>query len=367
MISIQTYLSSVKQRIADTRLVVLGNDAADLDSMASAVAYGYLRTQQNPEWTVLPVMAIPRADFFLRPEVGYLFNEAGICLDDIVFSDEVDFDELFLHADLVLVDHNKLGTELCKYSYKVTGVLDHHTDEGLYASAVPRIVRTVGSTATLVAMEFNKLGVNIGKDMATLLGGTILLDTVNLKTAAGRVTDADQEVAAKILPLCPIPGQELFEKLQYEKFDVKGLSTNDLLRKDYKEYHCGRLQYGIASVHLSIRQWKEMDIDFAVVFSEFAANRKLDLLFAMNSYNSPDFHRELIVFWQTEDGQRKLLKYLQGHSLALRPVDGVDQKQLHNGIITFYSQENSVISRKRLQPLLENFLTVYGESGSGAS
>ncbi|MEA3467278.1 MAG: DHHA2 domain-containing protein [Thermodesulfobacteriota bacterium] len=364
MISIQTYLSSVKQRISDTRLVVLGNEAADLDSMVSSVAYGYLRARQKPGLTVLPVMTIPRADFFLRQEVVYLFHEAGINLDDIVFSDEVDCDKLLLHADLVLVDHNKLGADLLQYGHKVTGVLDHHKDEGLYKTAVPRIIRTIGSTATLVAMEFNKLGVTIGQDLAILLGGTILLDTVNLSMAAGKVTDADKKVAAEILPLCPMPGQELFKKVQSGKFNVQGLSTNDLLRKDYKEYHFGRLQYGIASVHLSTGQWQVMDNDLVAAFSGFAANRKLDLLVSMNSYNRPEFHRELIVFWQTEGGQRKLLKYLQDNELALTPIVCVDEKNRNDGIITFYDQGNRGISRKKLQPLLANFFEVYGGNHS---
>jgi len=355
MISIQIYLSSVKQSIADTRLVVLGNEAADLDSMASSVAYGYLRTQQNPELTVLPVMMIPRADFYLRPEVVYLFHEAGICLADVVFSDEVDFDGLLLQADLVLVDHNKLGADLRKYGHKVTAVLDHHKDEGLYTTAAPRIVRTIGSTATLVAMEFSKLGVRIGQDMATLLGGTILLDTVNLSSVAGRATDADREVAAQILPLSPIPAQELFEKLQCGKFAVQGFSTNDLLRKDYKEYYCGRLKYGIASVHLSIRQWQKKDSELVAAFSEYAANRKLDLLVVMTSSNSPEFHRQLIIVWQTVDGQGKLFDYLQDNDLALTPLVCIDQKQPNNGSISFYRQGNLRISRKKLQPLLEKF------------
>ncbi len=369
MISIQTYLSSVKQRISDTKLVVLGNEAADLDSMASSIAYGYLLAQLHPELTVLPVMNIPRADFFLRSEVVFVFHEAGINQDDIVFSDEVDFDKLLVHADLALVDHNQLRTDFQKYSHKVVCILDHHKDEGLYKNAVPRIVRTIGSTATLVAMEFSKLGVPLGQDLAILLGGAILLDTVNLSTAAGKTTDADKEVAIKILSLCSMPRQELFEKVQSRKFDVQGLSTSELLRKDYKEYQAGGgLLYGIASVHVSIRQWQVMESDLAAAFAAFAASRKLDLLLAMNSCNNPVFYRELIVFWETEDGQRELFKYLQDNRLVLTPIVCLDQKQQNKGMITCYRQGNSGVSRKKIQPLLENFFqNVWGDIQGGGS
>lgn len=356
MCSMQTYLSSARANKNDAKLVVLGNEAADLDSMVSSIAYGYLLSMQRSDIVVLPVMPIPRADFRLRPEAVYVFNEAAIPLDDVVFFDEVDFDKLMIDGSaLMLVDHNKLGPVLEKYNANVCGVLDHHNDEGMYEDAELRIIQTIGSTTSLVGMEFKKAGVAIAEDVAILLGGTILLDTVNLDEKAGRVTDADNAIAAEILPLCPLSREEFFDTIQREKYNMAGLSSNDLLRKDYKEFHFDTARCGIAAAPLPISQWQEMDKDLFSRFAGCAAARNLDVLLSMNTYTNPDFRRDLVVYCTTKDGHDKLLSYLGENSLDLTALEYDGKQQGDDGWISFHGQGNLEISRKKLQPLLAEF------------
>ena len=71
---------------------VLGDEAADLDSMASPVAYAWLLARENGGPITVPVMNIPRADFQLRSEAAWLFAEAGVQVDNLVFLDEIDLD-----------------------------------------------------------------------------------------------------------------------------------------------------------------------------------------------------------------------------------------------------------------------------------
>jgi len=356
MSSIQKYLSAAKANKNDAKMIILGNEAADLDSMASSITYGYLLSLLDADSFVLPVMPIPRADFKLRTEAVYVFNVAGVNLEDVVFYDEVDFHTLMEGgADLVLVDHNKLSPALEKYNTNVSGVLDHHIDEGLYEDAAPRVIELVGSTTTLIAAKFNKAGIAIEEDVALLLAGTILLDTVNLDPAAGRVTDTDEEVAAKILPLCPTSRQEYFDNIQREKFSVAGLSTRDLLRKDYKEFQFGSAHCGIGSALLPISQWQEMDDNLHAGFADYAKKGQLDVLLSMNAYTNPDFNRDLVIYCSTKEGHDTLLDYLQNNSLELTTIDFPSKQQEGEAFISFYHQGNLGISRKKLQPLLANF------------
>ncbi len=356
MQSLHEYLFSAKSNINTSQLVVIGNEAADLDSMASSIAYGYLRQLISPELTVLPVMPIPRADFVLRTEAVYVFNEAGINMDDVVFMDEVNLDAVLENAAIVLVDHNKIAVNFEMYSDKISGIVDHHKDEGLYPDATPRIITTIGSTASLVAQEFAKASITISENLAILLGGTILLDTVNLAEKAGRVTDADREVTAVILPLCPLSQQEFFDKVQEAKFNVDGLSTNDLLRKDYKEWQLGDSRVGIGSALLPVTDWIEMDTELATGFEAFCTDRKLDLLLSMNAFSNPDFGRDLVLFTKSKDASDKLYGYLQDKGMELSAIENTEQKQSVNGYIAFYRQGNLDISRKKLQPFLSDFL-----------
>jgi len=355
MISIQTFLSHAKKHISKTELVVIGNEAADLDSMVSSIVYAYLRNLQEPELFVLPLMPILREDFILRTEAVYVFNEANIDLDDVVFFDEADPGKLMDESGLVLVDHNKLAGDLEKFDPKVVAILDHHNDEGLYTTANPRIIEPVGSTSSLVAREFLRSGIEMNRDIAILLGGTILLDTVNLADDAGRVTGTDKEIAARLLPLCHLSQQEFFDTLQREKFNVVGLSTNDLLRKDYKEWQFGTVKCGIGSTLLPVKQWVEIDNDLASGFAAFAADRTLDVLLSMNAYTNPDFNRDLVVFCKSKSTHDRLLDYLQENKLDLTPLECPGQKQDNRGFISFHRQGNLGLSRKKLQPLLADF------------
>ena len=356
MISLSSYLASIKTKIAEASLVVIGNEAADLDSMASSVVYGYLRTLQNPKMTVLPVMPIPRADFHLRTEAVYVFKAAGINADDLIFFDEVDFNSLMANADLVLVDHNAPSASLEKFSSKVVGILDHHVDSGLFPDANPRIIETIGSNTSLVAREFFDGGIEVSKEVAILLYGTILLDTVNLDEKAGRVTDADVEIAEKLLPISTLSQQQYFDKVQEEKFNVQGLSTNDLLRKDYKEWTIGTTKLGIASALLPIQEWAEMDNNLATEFGQFTQSRNLNILLSMNAFTDPDFKRHLVIFSESKDEHDKLFTYLQSNGLDLKALEIAGQDQGDHGYIAFYQQGNLGISRKKMHPLMGEYL-----------
>lgn len=356
MDSLHTYLSTARKNTATAAFVVLGNEAGDLDSMVSAIAYGFLRYLQDEHLSVLPVMPISRADFSLRPEAVYVFQEAGISPADIVFYDEIDLDALLAGGvGLILVDHNELCFQLKQYSHTVVGILDHHSDAGLYPDASLRVIKAVGSTASLVAKEFDLAGVTMDKNSATLLCGTILLDTVNLDSGAGRVTDADRDAVKRLLSLCSVSRQEFFETIHREKFNVAGLSTHDLLRKDYKEWQFGRLKCGVSTVLLSVADWRKMDEDLFYGFAGYSTDKNLDVLISMNGFMEDGFCRDLIVFCSTEHEHKRFVNRLQEKGLELTAEAPLLSFLGRSGCMGCYHQGNVDVSRKKLQPLLKEF------------
>ncbi|MEN8140899.1 MAG: DHHA2 domain-containing protein [Thermodesulfobacteriota bacterium] len=353
--SFQTYLASCRELLAaaDPKTVVIGNEAADLDSMASSLAYGYLLAALNADdkRQIIPVMPIPRADFKLRTEAVYVFNKAGINLTEVIFFDEVDLPALMANdGQLVLMDHNKLAMDL-DFGEQVTAIIDHHVDEGLYLAAQPRIIELVGSTCSLVAKEINRHKPTIlAKKLATLLLGTILLDTVNLDPEAGRLTPADQEAADLLLPIFASEQDKFFGRVQEEKFNCSDLSTPDLLRKDYKQWQLGAINCGIGSVLMPVVDWLAKDNELAQAFSDFAAERGLDVLLAMNAYTNPGFSRDLVIFATSQEAHDKLLAELKDKGLELTSLD-----VKLAGAISCHNQGNLGISRKKLQPILAAF------------
>lgn len=137
------FLKDVKTGLAaDKRTtVVIGNEAADLDSMASAVAYAYFLKSKGLAENPVPVINIPLNDFKLRTEAVFLFNEAGIDPENLISVDDVDLDALFEsgNLNLILTDHNKIGAHQEKYKDAVIEILDHHADDGDYPDGIKKI------------------------------------------------------------------------------------------------------------------------------------------------------------------------------------------------------------------------------------
>jgi len=332
--------------------VVMGNEAADLDSMASAALYGYLKSRVDPDPShfYIPFAPIPKEDFKLRTEAVYLFKEAGMGQDALAFQGEIDLPQLHREGrlSLVLMDHNKLAKEYAAYEGVVEEIIDHHKDEGSYPRARTRKIELVGSTCTLVAEEyFRQAPQLITRREAVLLLGTILLDTVNLDPKAGRVTPKDTEIAEKLKSKVPLDSNTLFETLQREKFNVADLSTADLLRKDYKEYTAGKIRYGMSTVLLSLDAWKKKDPRLQQELEEYRKVRKLDLLVVMIAYTEPKFQRELVLVAESEKLASSLANYLNSKEAQLVSI----------GFPGGYTQGNAEYSRKKLQPLVQEFLT----------
>jgi len=106
--------------------VVLGSEAADLDSIVSSLLYAYFLSVTEPETNPAALVQIPRADFRLRSEAVYLFQKAGLDQGLLNFAGDMDLDRL---ADegrlrLVLTDHNKLSGTLGHLSENIVSIID---------------------------------------------------------------------------------------------------------------------------------------------------------------------------------------------------------------------------------------------------
>lgn len=338
--------------------VVMGNEAADLDSMASAACLAWQLAGKNRQagTVFLPFIPIPREDFRLRTEATFLFSEAGLSETDLFFSDDVSLEALGKKGTLrlVLVDHNKPGKAFAAFLPNVAGVVDHHQDEGLFPALKDRTIEPVGSACTLVAEKILAEGMaDIPSDVALLLAGTILLDTVNLDPKAGRVTPKDDAVVRALLPIAGKSQQALFDRLQFEKFNVVSLSTFDLLRKDYKEYSAGSIRYGMSSVLLSLESWKEKDLELTKELKRYTESRKLSILLVMNAYTEPKFTRELVVYSPDFALFRKVVDFLKASDLRLSPLPAPEGSTIEN--FGWFYQANESYSRKKLQPIIQQF------------
>jgi inorganic pyrophosphatase/exopolyphosphatase len=249
---------------------VLGNEAADADSVISSLTYAFLKQWQcdnrihssSPaklKTPFVPIVSVSRKEIHLRRDVELLLNEVGLKLSDLICVDECNIADLATESklDLILVDLNVLGHEMSKkigsdlqVNAIVKEILDHHEDSGAYLQASIREIAfdsgqkvpEVASTCTLVAEKYLEIDSvkALTEDIATLLVGVIALDSLNMNPSQRRGTPRDQRALDSLLSLHPtIRRNHLFELLMNAKTDPlfwKSLSASDAIRIDFKGF-----------------------------------------------------------------------------------------------------------------------------------
>ncbi|KAG6827952.1 hypothetical protein H0H92_009860 [Tricholoma furcatifolium] len=295
--------------------VVMGNEAGDLDTVASSIAYAWLQSEVHKKPTI-PLLQLEREDLNLRAENTYALSLAGITQpkEQLLFLTDLGFSITapkapFPSNTFALVDHNSLGDA---YTFEnpraiVTAILDHHADEKHHLSASPRTITSAGSCTSLVTALFPP---DMPPTLATLLLTGILIDTNALKPG-GKALEPDHSAAGFLAPrstlapflpadlltalhadplsdqeeLCDASAiQSLTKKLKDLKESVGHLSARDLLRRDYKEYTldvpgAGAVRAGLASVPVRLRDW-----DLPEAAGAWMKEREIQVLGVLTSF-----------------------------------------------------------------------------------
>lgn len=298
-------------------VMVMGNEAGDLDTLASSISYAVLSSTLAATRSI-PLILTPRDHMSLRPENLLALNRAGVPLDSLLYSQDLKTptNQLSrLGVRFALVDHNSLlpqfreneeghsesGGQTGKQPSggedtvvdPVVAIVDHHADEGAHREAATRLIQVpTGSASSLVTMHFrdaweaslnHPAGVRASPvpsaDVSTLSLQAILIDTGALKIKDGettKTTQTDVEAADFLFPLSsfgqgvtllrpegnlPQVLKDPFNELIYAKTHIEHLATPLLLARDYKEYEFDtatpdqHLRVGLVTVPLGMKAW----------------------------------------------------------------------------------------------------------------
>jgi exopolyphosphatase len=317
----------------------MGNEAGDLDSVASSIAYSYLNSLRDHP--TIALIQTPRPDVILplRAENLHAFAAAKLSPDhdDILCIDDLPVPPSALTTTFALVDHNSLlplwaDRPAGAPEAKVVGIVDHHEDEKKHLDASPReIAVPLGSCASLVAKVFGETWTNAiasssppPPELATLLLSAIYIDTGGLK---GSKTEALDIASGTFLEhiahnMSSVPGgtgdagalgasanitawrDSLAEDLSSKKSDVSHLSSYDLLRRDYKDYiftssDGKKTAVGLSTVPVGLKAWLAKDpTGFRPALEAWARERKLDVVGVLNTFRTENKHkhrRELLL------------------------------------------------------------------------
>ncbi|XP_031949127.1 exopolyphosphatase PRUNE1 [Corvus hawaiiensis] len=348
--------------------VVMGNEACDLDSTVSALALAYFLAQTSPapKAAFVPVLNIPRADFALRTETTFLLRDRGIPAASLIFRDEIDLGGLH-HAGLLsltLVDHHVLPGADAALEEAVVEVLDHRPLERDRGPPCQVTVEPVGSCATLVTERIlqGPPGV-LDRTTAALLHGTILLDCVNLSPAAGKVTPRDVACVSLLEERFPeLPARDaVFQALYTAKFDITGLTTEQMLRKDLKVLSSDDVVVPISGIFEDLETFLHrpgllQDLEAFCQARGYAGLVAMTVSF--NERHEPT--RKLAVYSRQEPLRSTLCRALEEAttpSLLLQPLPSPSP------CVVAYAQGNAVAARKKVLPILRAALGGLGAAG----
>lgn len=161
----------------------------------------------------------------------------------------------------------------------IVGVLDHHKLGGLKTTS-PIFYRAepIGSSSTIVAKMFLENNLSLKKKEAGLLLSAILSDT--LKLTSPTTTTEDKKIIQFLAKISKENINRLAEKMFEAKSDITGLSPDNLVATDYKEFKAGKTCFAIGVWETTFPQ-KILKIkkDIFSALVKLKKKRKMDFLF----------------------------------------------------------------------------------------
>ena len=234
-------------------MYVVGHKIPDSDSICGAIALAYLKNQ-------IGEAAIATRLGDVSPETQFILDTFGFEAPELKMS--------YAGEEVYIVDHTeKTQAPDDIDEATVVGVVDHHKLGDLTTSTPLECwIRPVGCSNTIIKMMYDFYGVEIPKNIAGLMLGAILSDTVIFKSPT--CTTADIKC---VEVLAEIAGIEDYKAFGMEMFKVKsaveGTPARDLVMRDFKDFNMNGNLVGIGQLEV---------IDLAV-FDDIKADLEADI------------------------------------------------------------------------------------------
>lgn len=155
---------------------------------------------------------------------------------------------------LILVDHNERNQSVPDIeAAEIIEIIDHHRVANI-ATNQPVFFRNmpVGSTSTIISQMFFEQGVSPSKEIAGILCGAIISDTLLLRSPTA--TDKDERMLERMAKIAGINVEKFAMEMFKAGTSIKGKDAEELLLEDMK-------QFDIEEETIRISQVFTMDIE----------------------------------------------------------------------------------------------------------
>ena len=269
---------------------VIGHKASDSDTVCSAIAYANLLNK-------LGIDAKAMITGPINNETKYILEKTNIQIPEILYDAS--------NTNIIMVDHSEYAQAVDNLiDGNIVGIIDHHGVGSINVGhQVLYNAKPIGSTATIVWLNFLNYGIDIDEDIAQILLGAILSDTDNLTSST--TIDLDKKAYDALLQICKIEDVDKYYQELHERYlSYDGLTDEQIFFSDYKEYEISEIKFGIGAVNaideenaaklakqmkevlIQIESTTDTDLIYASVRAE---NKKIDYIVPGNEYSEAVF------------------------------------------------------------------------------
>ncbi len=149
---------------------------------------------------------------------------------------------------VVLVDHNERSQSIEGLEEaEMVGIIDHHRVYDVRTNAPIYLrIEPLGSTNTIIYKLYRENMIQIPRQIAGIMLGAILIDTVMFKSPTS--TDEDRRAAEVLAQRAGVDLNELGRSVLAAASDIAEMRPRELLLSDIKEFSLGDLRFAISSV-----------------------------------------------------------------------------------------------------------------------
>ena len=216
--------------------------AGKLISQCAPISY-YMTRENILKFTlVTPVADVTRVMAKVRHRYFPILDEEGKYCGMISRRNIINLQK----RRIILVDHNEATQAVEGFDQaEILEIIDHHRIGSLQTSG-PVYFRNqpVGCTATIVTQMYDENGVEIRPQIAGLLLGAILSDTLMFRSPT--CTKIDEAAARRLAQIAGVDIEEFAAEMFEAGEKLDGKTPEEVFMQDFKVFMCGDIRFGVA-------------------------------------------------------------------------------------------------------------------------
>ena len=149
---------------------------------------------------------------------------------------------------VILVDHNEFAQSAKGIEEaEILEILDHHKIGGINTQMPIRFINSpIGSTCTIIYLQYKQNNVIPSRDMAGLMLSGILSDTLMFKSPT--CTIKDQEVAKELNEILELDLDSYFMDMFKAGTTLDGFTEAEIIHRDFKDFKIKDYKIGISQI-----------------------------------------------------------------------------------------------------------------------